>query len=268
LCLPIDLKIGGFAAKIAGIRNIIYRRGSAIPIKNSFSNRFIFRFIINNIIANSVATKATILQNNKNLFCPDKIKVLYNGIEIINYYNKRIQNEIVIGTAGRLEKQKNHEALIRIAKILEDNEINYSIKIAGEGSCKQLLESEIKRSGMSDKVELCGFKQDIHEFLNELDVFVLPSKWEGFGYVLAEAMMHRLPIVTFDISSNPELVINNDNGFLVQPFDEQAFADKLVILSTNHKLREKMGQRGYERVITKFDKEENLKLTETYLLSL
>ena len=63
-----DLKIAGPAAKLAGVKNIIYRRGSAIPITNSVFNRFLFRYILTGIIANSQQTKNTILQNNYALF--------------------------------------------------------------------------------------------------------------------------------------------------------------------------------------------------------
>ena len=73
-----DMKFAGLAAKKAGVKNIIYRRGSAIPIKNTFINRYFFSTIITNILANSYATKETINAKNKNIFPKDKITVIPN----------------------------------------------------------------------------------------------------------------------------------------------------------------------------------------------
>ena len=75
-----DVKIAGLCAKSIGVNRIIYRRGSAIPIKNTFLNRYYFSQILTEILANSLATKKTILQNNLNLFAEEKIKVIYKTI--------------------------------------------------------------------------------------------------------------------------------------------------------------------------------------------
>ena len=78
--LPSDLKVAGPVSRKAGVTKVIYRRGSAIPIKNKLSNRILFKNYIDEIIANSEATKNTILSNNPTLFDKNKINVIYNGI--------------------------------------------------------------------------------------------------------------------------------------------------------------------------------------------
>ena len=88
LCLPIDVKVAGVAAKLAGVRNIIYRRGSAIPVKNSWYNRFLFSKIITHVIANSHATAHTILAKNPKLFPKQNIHVLYMALTF-RHYNKK-----------------------------------------------------------------------------------------------------------------------------------------------------------------------------------
>jgi len=84
-----DLKLAGLASKRAGVRRIIYRRGSAIPIKDSFLNRYYFKNIVTEVLANSFATKSTILANNAHLFPEDSIKVIYNGIEIHRFLSQQ-----------------------------------------------------------------------------------------------------------------------------------------------------------------------------------
>ena len=75
-----DLKLGAFAAKLAGVQKIAYRRGLAAPIKNTFLNRYILSKILTHIFANSIETKKTILQNLAKYLDADKIGVIHNGI--------------------------------------------------------------------------------------------------------------------------------------------------------------------------------------------
>ncbi len=82
LNLSSDLKVAGIAAKLAGVPNIIYKRANAIPIRNTFLNRFIFSKIITRMIANSEETRRSILANNPELIDMEKIQVIYPGIEM------------------------------------------------------------------------------------------------------------------------------------------------------------------------------------------
>jgi glycosyltransferase involved in cell wall biosynthesis len=271
LCLPIDVKVAGVAAKLAGLSNIIYGRGCAIAVKNSVSNRFLFKYILTHVIANSHATKATILQNNQHLIHPDKIAVLYNGIKLdlsqVKHKPAR-QNPIVIGTVGRLEPHKNNVLLLDAAKILKEKNYNFIIKIAGDGSQKDYLHTRIKELELTDCVELCGFQGNIHVFLNQIDIFALPSLGEGFGYVFCEAMLHKIPIVAFDVSSAAELIKNNFNGYLVRPYDLQEFASKIMLLIENEETCTQFGNSGCEYVKHNFGEEKNLALTEQFIINL
>ncbi|MFP4017204.1 MAG: glycosyltransferase, partial [Halanaerobiales bacterium] len=82
LNLSQDLKFGAIAAKLAGVEKIIYRRGSAIPIKDRFYTRFLLDSCVTDIIANSISTKETILQNTKEWLDESKIQIIYNGIKM------------------------------------------------------------------------------------------------------------------------------------------------------------------------------------------
>ena len=135
--LSADMKVAGLAAKIAGVKRIIYRRGSAIPIRNSFLNRFMFQSILDEIIANSYETKRTLLKNNPMLIDPSKIRVIYNGIKFEQFESKvnnpsyqSVEGEVVLGNAGRLEKQKAQEYLVDLAVELKKRKQNVKILIA------------------------------------------------------------------------------------------------------------------------------------------
>ncbi|MDD3125201.1 MAG: glycosyltransferase [Candidatus Kapabacteria bacterium] len=262
-----DLKTAACAAKKAGIKRIIYRRGSDIPIKNSMLNRYLFGKCITDIIANSEATKRSILLNNNDLFPAEKIIVLYNGISFNGFENiKEEHNTPVIGTIGRLSYQKRHDLLVSIAKKLHDKNIDCHFIIGGDGELKNKIRKQIADNHLENYVEMSGFVNNPHEFLQQTDIFILTSEWEGFGYVLAEAMRARKPIVAFNTSSIPELIEDNKNGFLIPWNDTEAFADALIALLKDKKKREEMGDCGYNYALQKFDFEKNQEFLIDYFL--
>ena len=255
-----DVKLAGMASKLAGVRHIIYRRGSAIPIKNSLSNRLLFKFVLTGIIANSLQTKRTILQNNPDLFPGEKIKVIYNGIYMdeaedfqIELLYQRLPGEVIIGNAGRLVRQKGQKYLIEIARTLKDRDIKFRLLIAGDGECSAQLQQLAKEQGVLNEVLFLGFVKDMKRFMKTIDIFVLPSLWEGFGYVIVEAMAAKKPVIAFNVSSNPEIIQDGQTGYLVEERDVGAFAEKIEALSINKSLREKMGLAGKLRVNDRFN---------------
>jgi len=260
--LPSDLKIAGIAAKIAKVDKIIYRRGSAIPIKNTFLNRFIFKNIVDEIIANSNKTKETILQNNADFINDGKIKVLYNGFDIKEYDNKdykilykKKHNEIILGNAGRLNKQKGQKFLIEIAEELKKRNLEFKILIAGTGNIKDDLIRYAEKHQVKEKIIFLDFVNNIKDFMQSIDIFLLPSLWEGFGYVNVEAMASHKPVVAFNLSSNPEIIIDKKTGFLIEPYDIIDFAGKVENLCKNKILRESLGDAGRNRVEQVFNEE-------------
>lgn len=254
--LPSDLKSAGIAARMAGVERIIYRRGSAIPVKNSFINRYLFGHVITEVLANSHETKRTLLANNGQLIDEEKINVIYNGIQVETYTPltpDKPTGTVIIGNLGRLEKQKAQHLLIDLAENLRKEHVDFIIKIGGDGRLRQDLEKQIKAKNLEGLIQLAGHIHDVPAFLNGLDIFVLPSHWEGFGYVLAEAMALQKPVVAFNISSNAELIEDGVTGYLAKPGDINDLTQKTMHLIGHEKLRTEMGINGRKRVREKFD---------------
>jgi len=103
-------------------------------------------------------------------------------------------------------------------------------------------------------------------FMNSIDVFLLTSIWEGFGYVLVEAMIKSKPVLAFDISSNPEIVTANETGYLIDYPDLNMFAQKAQLLIEDEALRKKLGEEGRKSVIARFNLSERITEFEYYLL--
>lgn len=270
--LPADLKAAGIAARLAGIRRVVYRRGSAIPVRNSFLNRLLFRYLLDDIIANSEETARTLLSENRSLFPEEKIHVIYNGVDWGHFdalphepvYRPQ-QATVVLGNAGRLVPQKGQEILIQLAKRLTQRGVGFDILVAGEGKLRGELEQKARDAGVAGQLRFLGFVDNIPQFLHSIDIFLLPSHWEGFGYVIVEAMLCEKPVVAFRVSSNPEIVVNNETGFLVEPGDVESFAEKTELLINDAGLRQKMGQKARETAIERFSIQRTLTSLEQLL---
>lgn len=253
LNLPADLKVAGVSARLAGIKRIIYRRGSAIPVKNTAYNRFLFKYIVTEVIANSYATKNTVLANNNTLISEEKIKVIYNGLKIDEYDRWPIKKVIerkttlpAIGAAGRLVEQKGFDSLINMIVAMNTPHPVCELFIAGDGKLKEKLQDQINELNAQNYIHLVGFMPDMKSFMHSIDIFVLSSHWEGFGYVLAEAMAAKKSIVAYDVSSNPELVHHEYNGYLAEYCSEESMAEYLMQLINNQKKRLEFGDNGRE----------------------
>ncbi|MFA8450267.1 MAG: glycosyltransferase family 4 protein [Bacteroidales bacterium] len=257
-----DAKLASISASMANIKNIVYLRGLAVPIKSSIVNRYIFNKAITHVVANSEETKRTILQNLKGSFDEKKISVVYHGIDLdiidkkeiteLKEITERKRGQVIIGNAGRLTLQKGQHHLIEIARILKKKKLDFTIFIAGTGDLKSVLEQKIKEYNLEKEVVLLGFVEDIDRFMNSLDIFALTSKWEGFGFVIVEAMAQHKPCVAYNITSNPEIIEKDETGFLVEYADNKAFADKIEQLIKDKELRINMGTKGRQRAERNF----------------
>jgi glycosyltransferase involved in cell wall biosynthesis len=257
--LSSDLKIAGIAAKMAGVRNIIYRRGSAIPIRNTILNRFLYRKVVTRIIANSIETSRTILMNNPILIPRNKIQIIYNGLNLNEYdsmpfellYQKK-DNEIIIGNAGRLSEEKGQNFLIDLAYNLKQKGYKFKILIAGKGKLRSRLQKYARSMGVEDHIIFLGFIDNIKSFNMSIDIFALTSLYEGFGYVLVEAMAARKPVIAFDINSSTEIVKNGETGYIVERANIQELLEKTESLINNPQKAKELGEKGRKRVEERF----------------
>lgn len=258
-----DMKVASIAGKLAGVPSIIYRRGSAIPIRNSPINRYLFRKVITRIVANSRETKRTILANNPVLVPEDKIRVIYNGIYLPRYQGeieplyRATGDEVVLGSAGRLSEEKGHYYLLEMMSLLKNESITYRLLIAGEGRLLHQLQRRARKLGIEDRVEFLGFVKRMPAFFHSLDIFLLPSLYEGFGYVIAEAMASSKPVVAFDIKSSAEIIDDGVTGYLTSKKDPKEMSLKVIELASSPNVCEEMGRKGRERVEAMFSFEKS-----------
>lgn len=250
---PADLKLFGLAAYLAGVDNIIYRRGIAVKTKFNFLNHYLLNAVCTHIIANTNET-FKLLTSNFQPINQVNHTILHNGIRIPKTNKEpKYNHPIILGNAGRLVEQKGQKLLLDIIKILNNKKIDFRLKIAGSGPLENELKQYAKKVGVGDKVDFLGFVEDMDSFMEQIDIFLLTSKWEGFGYVIAEAMCYKKPVVAFNVSSNIEVIKSNITGFLIPPYNLEMFANNIINLINNEDLRISMGEKARERVETKFN---------------
>ena len=191
-----------------------------------------------------------------------RISVVHYGIEADKFLGARPRTTglngdrdgAVIGSIGRIEPAKRHEALIRVMPRVLREFPSASLLIAGHDPTghSRVLEDLIDELGVRDSVRLVGFKDDIPAFLDTLDVFAFASASEGFGQVIIEAMASARPVVAMRIPPITEIVEDGKTGLLVEPTDSRALAERLVRLLRNRELASAMGLSGRERVLEYF----------------
>jgi glycosyltransferase involved in cell wall biosynthesis len=260
MALPADLKAGGLAARWAGVPRIVYRRGIAVSVRDTALNRLLYGKILHRLIVNSLDTKRCVLSANAKLIPQDRIRLVYNGFDVETYdalpgepLAARRGQEVIIGNAGRLTPQKGQRYLLEAARLLKERGLEFRLLIAGTGESEDELKAEAVRLGVDNVTEFLGFVEEMKRFHASLDIFALSSLWEGFGYVLAEAMASERPVAAFAVSSNPEVVEQEVTGLLTPPGDATALADALEILARDPALRADMGRKGRERLLERFD---------------
>ncbi len=192
------------------------------------------------------------------------IKVIYNSIDVRHYSNVITSNTVVlpfiqkknktyIAHIGRLHPQKGHEILINAAPKIVKTYPDCHFLFIGEGELKHELQEKIRLKGLNKYFEFTGNCSEIDKVLTLVDIIVLPSLFEGFPFVLLEAMAAAKPVVASTVGGNSEAVKDGITGFLVRPRDIVHLADRILFLLENRILAKKMGQMGQERARQKFN---------------
>lgn len=148
---------------------------------------------------------------------------------------------------GRLEWQKGFDRLIDIWAKVAPRHPDWQLDIFGSGTMEAILQQRIHDAGLTN-VAIHPFTSDICKEYLDSAVFVLPSRYEGFGLALLEAMQCGLPCVVFDCPYGPgDVVLDGQNGFVVKDGDISAFAARLERLMSDGDLRQRFSERSAER---------------------
>lgn len=201
-----------------------------------------------------------------------KVKLINNGVvlpqlveqkdidDIKKQYNIP-KDYIVIGSLGRMrsDENKRYSDLLKAVALLIDKGLKVKLMLVSGGSLLSMYQQMAKDLNIEKHVIFTGYQSQTSLYYYTFDIFSLVSAYESFGLVLAEAMLHKLPIVATRVGGMKFIVDDNKTGFLVEKFDVEAIAEKLEILCLDADLRKKFGDNGYEKAMKNYTEERYVK---------
>ena len=205
-------------------------------------------------------------------FKQDRVRVIYSGVDPDLFASFSFPGwdgrTLTVGTVAVLVKRKGHRFLLEAAAIIKQRGIKVRYQFAGDGPEKKELEKMVAQLGLREEVSFPGFLPDVAAFLANVDIFVLPSLYEGLGVAVLEAMAAGKPIVSSRVGGIPELIRHRESGLLVPAGSAESLADAISLLLSQESLAESMGRRAWQKVREEFTLEQMGKKNETFYYEL
>ena len=193
---------------------------------------------------------------------PERVETIHNGLDLLHWGARpsaaRLGDGPVVTTVGNLRHVKGHDLLIDAAAIVVRSVPGARFCIGGEvlePAYFELLQDQIRRLGLGDHVTFIGGVRDLPAHLATADLFVLPSRSEGFSNAIIEAMAASLPVVATDVGGNGEAVRSGVTGTIVPPEDAAALAEAILEMLSDPGRAVAMGQAGRALVAERFTTE-------------
>ena len=258
---------GALSGRIAAKRchvPVIYSRHSAFPVPaklrrppGRWVNKLVNEHYADRIIAVSPATAENLTDGG---ISKKKITLVMNGVAAVEETSPAQraalredlnipEGTVVFGILARIEDYKGHLYLVYAAKQLKDRGYqNFRVLVAGTGAFEEEVRRAVVEMGVDDVVQMLGFRSDVKELLNILDVQLNASYGtEATSMALLEGMSLGLPSIASDYGGNPWVIQDGENGLLFPTKDSQALADAMAQMIDQPQLREKLS-RGAKKV--------------------
>lgn len=255
------------AAALAGVPNVLCtihiapgeRQGLRVRL-----DRALLGPIVNGYVAVSQASRRLLVQN---LGLPaHKVLAIPNAVELRRFAalppepaRRRMRDAFgipsdapVIGSLARLNPQKGLTYLISAMPTILAAHPDTHVLLVGDGPLHDDLLAQARALGVDHRIHFAGYRANTAEFLRAMDLFVLPSLYEGMPLSILEAMGAALPIVATAVDGTPEAVAHGETGLLIPPKDPRALAEAVISLLGNRQRAASMGRRGRARAEAQF----------------
>lgn len=199
---------------------------------------------------------------------PERVQTIYNGLDLADWSSspqaRTPAHKPIVTTAGNIRHVKGHDIFIQAAASVVEKFPNVCFSIAGgvlEPAYFEELQALVHKLNLGDHFHFAGAVTNLREHLSAADVFVLPSRSEGFSNAIVEAMAASLPVVATNVGGNAEAVQDGVSGYIVPSEDPQALAASIMELLAAPIKAKSMGAAGKQRVEEKFTVEAMMKQT-------
>jgi glycosyltransferase involved in cell wall biosynthesis len=253
---------GALAARWLGLPHVLHYRGNSLdqpaPVFDALT--WIWTALSDRVFCISDATATIFTKRNR----ASKVETLYNPIDLAAFSGAARSaavraslgagdEEILVGTVGRIHPRKDLETFVRAAALAGRARPRARFVVVGapEGPAEETYLSHLRATaaslGVSDRLLFAGARRDMPAVFQALDVFVLSSRHEGFGRVVAEAMAAGIPAVVTREGALPELVSEGTSGLCAAATDAQDFAAQIETLVDTPALRAALGSAARSR---------------------
>jgi L-malate glycosyltransferase len=190
---------------------------------------------------------------------PSRVQTIYNGLELADWGKvaqpAKRPGEYLIVTVGNIRRVKGHDVFIKAAATIVSQFPNVSFNIAGdvlEPAYFEELQASVRELNLSDHFHFVGGVTNLREYLSAADIFVLPSRSEGFSNAIVEAMAASLPVVATNVGGNAEAVQDGVSGVIIPSDDDAALSTAIIRLLSNRSEATQMGAEGKKLAAERF----------------
>jgi glycosyltransferase involved in cell wall biosynthesis len=234
---------GGLAARSLGLPHVMHYRGNTLDRPRLVFDGLTATWtaLADHVFCISKATADVFVRRNRGR----KVEALYNPIDVRTFAEARRSTELraqlgardgelLVGTVGRLHPRKDVETFVRAAALVAAREPRARFVVVGaaevpvELDYRRTLEALVAAEGLSERFVFAGARRDVPDVMKAFDLFVLTSRHEGFGRVVAEAMAAGRPLVVTDEGALPELVERDRFGLCAAPADPASFSNAIL----------------------------------------
>lgn len=174
--------------------------------------------------------------------------IIPNALPFYSETQNNCTNKKVI-SIGRFEIEKGHDRLVKVWELVAVRHPDWIVNIYGEGTLKEDINKIIVEKKLDSSIKIHDPVTNITDKYNESSIYIMTSRYEGFGMVLAEAMVHGIPCVAYDCPDGPKNIIkNNEDGFLIEDDNTKLMAEKICYLIEHDEERKNMGIKAQQNI--------------------
>ncbi len=232
----------------------------------------LFSGAFSKIIAISIYVKDNLIRNII-IKHPDKIAVLYNGIDMHKFNGtSKISPELqqirdssakIIGFVGRMVPFKRAPLFVKCASEIVKRDNSFKFIMVGDGPEMEKCRDLIGQYKLNHCFKLLGLRRDIPDILRLLDALLFTSEGEGFGIVIIEAMASGVPVFAINEGGVNEIITDNENGILLNTVEPAKIAKQILDVFTNEELINKIRKRAVQTIQSSFSAESVIRQLES-----
>lgn len=244
---------GSIAARLAGIPVTITSEHGRNEWKRPW-HKWLESKIISRLSAMRLCVSQDILDRRRDVdgIPADKLTLVPNGTIIPENVTQNHGKEVIIGSVGRLVREKDYPSLVKAFAELIRAGADCRLEIVGEGPARKDIQMQIDANGLGRHVRLPGVQEDVGQWLRRWSIFAISSIQEGQPIALLEAMAHGLPCVGTNVGGVPDTMEDGKEGIVVEAGDINGLAEAIRTLILNPDLRVTLGHAARRRAIRDF----------------